>query len=101
MQNVTPIENRSSSADQNLMADSHQKSLSHDIIEANGVAHSVQTSVTQKQLNPFALPAETDSRFNLFAIAAVMWVLNWTVMIWGVAGSGYWRQCINADRRSQ
>jgi len=83
MQKVTHIENRSSSADQNLMEDTDQKGLSHNIIEANGVTQSAQTSAPQKQLNPFALPAETDSRFNLFAIAAVMWALNLAVMLWG------------------
>jgi|GEM_PF-1762373 len=91
MQKVTHIENRSSSADQNLMADTDQKGSSHNIIEANGVTHSAQTSATQKQLNPFALPAETDSRFNLFALAAVMWVLNWTIMI------GAWLEVANGD----
>ncbi len=82
MQNITHIENHSSSADQSLMEDiDHQKGLSRNIIEENGVAQREQTSATQKQFNPFALPSETDSRFNLFALAAVMWVLNWTVMI--------------------
>jgi Zn-dependent protease with chaperone function len=48
----------------------------------------------QRRLNPFALPAETDSRFNLFAIAAITWVLNFAVMLWAwlpewvYAGSG-------------
>lgn len=41
-----------------------------------------QSMSIQRRLNPFALPAETNSRFNLFVIAAIMWVVNWTVMIW-------------------
>ena len=38
-------------------------------------------TATTRRLNPFAFPAETDQRFALFAIAAVMWVLNWARLI--------------------
>lgn len=33
------------------------------------------------RLNPFAFPSETNQRFMLFAIAAIMWVLNWARLI--------------------
>ncbi len=94
MQKVIHIENRNSSADQSIMETVDQKRLSHNTIEENRVAQNEQTSTTEKQLNPFALPSETDSRFNLFAIAAVMWVLNWTVMI------GAWLEMANDDSAS-
>lgn len=36
-----------------------------------------ETTGQSPRLNPFAFPSETNQRFILFAIAAVMWVLNW------------------------
>lgn len=40
-----------------------------------------RSSVTRRQLNPFAFPAETDQRFVLFATAALAWAANWGALV--------------------
>lgn len=40
-----------------------------------------ETPDQSPRLNPFAFPSETNQRFMLFAIAAIMWVLNWARLI--------------------
>ncbi|MEZ4735840.1 MAG: hypothetical protein R3E79_52795 [Caldilineaceae bacterium] len=76
------VENHNGSLDSTLPVSADQKDLSPHGTEANRSASNQQINIAPKRLNPFALPAETDSRFNLFTIAAITWVLNFAVMLW-------------------